>query len=298
MQFGDPARVLPQEKNDVQNTSLVFSRSDVWDGLKGSIEGLIRDWIRWQNSPDKYIFEVFSQVLRRLSPPDLGYLIPGEPVRIPNDLRDIPTIIHPYGTTPILFTSAGVKRIITFAYLIVWAWNEHRINSELYGIKPEARMVVMIDEIEAHLHPKWQRMILPALLDVQKVLSKDLEIQFLITTHSPLILASAEPVFSDQHDKLFHLDLEEGNQVKLENVPFIKFGHVNSWLTSPIFEMRHARSKEAEDAIEEAKRIQESKDINVDEINKINPKLIRYLAMDDQFWPRWIYFAEKHGVKI
>lgn len=292
----DPARLVSSEGDSTRNTTLVFSRSDVWNGLSRNIEGLIRDWIRWQNSPGRYPFDVFCKVLKRLSPPDLGDLVPGEPVRIPNDPRDIPTIVHPYGTTPILFTSAGVRRIITMAYLMVWAWNEHRINSELYHMEPEARMVVMIDEIEAHLHPKWQRVILPALLDVQGALSRDLEIQFFITTHSPLVLASAEPVFDDLQDELFHLDFDNGNEVRLEVKQFMKLGQVNSWLTSPIFEMRHARSKEAEDAIEAAKNLQKRNDVTSDEVREVNERLVRYLAVDDQFWPRWMYFAERYGV--
>ena len=293
----DPARIISPEGDNPRNATLVFSRSDVWNGLSGNIEGLIRDWIRWQSSPERSPFEVFCNVLKRLSPPDLGTLVPGKPVRIPNDPRDIPTIVHPYGTIPILFSSAGVRRIITMAYLMVWAWNEHKINSELYHMKPEARMVVMIDEIEAHLHPKWQRVILPSLLDVQRTLSRDLEIQFFITTHSPLVLASAEPVFNDLQDELFHLDIDNGNEVRLEVKQFMKLGQVNSWLTSPIFEMRHARSKEAEDAIEAAKNLQKRNDVSKDEVREVNERLVLYLAVDDQFWPRWMYFAERFGVE-
>ena len=33
----------------------------------------------------------------------------------------------------------------------------------------------MIDELEAHLYPKWQRTILPALIEVQKYLADELE---------------------------------------------------------------------------------------------------------------------------
>lgn len=44
--------------------------------------------------------------------------------------------------------------------------------------------VVMIDEIELHLHPGWQRHILPALTAAFPGL------QFIVTTHSPQVLAS------------------------------------------------------------------------------------------------------------
>jgi predicted ATP-binding protein involved in virulence len=45
---------------------------------------------------------------------------------------------------------------------------------------------VMIDEIDLHLHPKWQREILPKLLRVFPC------IQFIVTTHSPQVLSSVK----------------------------------------------------------------------------------------------------------
>jgi len=48
----------------------------------------------------------------------------------------------------------------------------------------EGEGVVLIDEIEMHLHPKWQRRIVPAL---RKVFPN---IQFIATTHSPQVLSN------------------------------------------------------------------------------------------------------------
>lgn len=46
--------------------------------------------------------------------------------------------------------------------------------------------MVMVDEIDLHLHPEWQKSILPTL-------AKELpNIQFIVTTHSPLIVGSVE----------------------------------------------------------------------------------------------------------
>ncbi len=46
--------------------------------------------------------------------------------------------------------------------------------------------IVMVDEIDLHLHPEWQKQVLPIL---SKVLPN---IQFIVTTHSPLIVSSVE----------------------------------------------------------------------------------------------------------
>ncbi|MDR3171927.1 MAG: hypothetical protein LBU17_09930 [Treponema sp.] len=107
----------------------------------------MRDWVKWQNTPAKYPFEILERVLEKMSPPDLGILKPGNIIRILNDNREIPTIRHFYGETPIIHASAGVKRIVTLAYLIVWAWDEHKIEARLHNSTPENRMVIIIDEI-------------------------------------------------------------------------------------------------------------------------------------------------------
>ncbi len=276
----------------------VFSSDEVWDGLQGHIEGLIRDWVRWQSSPSKSPFETFKRVLGHLSPPDIGALEPGDPVRVPGDPRDIPTIKHPYGLTPIIYSSAGVKRIVTLAYLIVWAWTEHIVAVELAHDLPQRRIVVLVDEMEAHLHPRWQRVILPALMSIQEMLSSELRAQYIVATHSPLVMASSETVFNKETDSLVHLDLTESGKVTLEEIDFVKYGDVSSWLTSPIFELRQARNTVAESAIESAKALQTDVSVSTNDVQRVSELLIRNLAPDDKFWPRWIFFAEQHGVKL
>lgn len=283
---------------DVNRNKSVFTSAEVWDGLQGRIEGLIRDWVRWQNSPSKHPFDIFIQVLSCLSPPDLGKLEPGDPVRIPGDLRDIPTIKHAYGITPVFYASAGVRRIITLAYLIVWAWNEHVVEARLAETQPQRRMVVLIDEMEAHLHPRWQRMVLPALMSVGKALDSNLEVQYIVATHSPLVLASSETVFDDKIDSLVHLDLSDSGEVSLRVMDYIPFGDISSWLTSPVFELKHARSLEAEGAIEAAKALQLQDNPATNDVKEASGRLLKYLSPNDIFWPRWIAFAEKFGVEI
>lgn len=284
----------------IKQEEYVFSRIDVWNGIDGKIEGLVRDWVKWQNSPDKYPFEKLLNVLKKVSPPDMGELQPGYPLRTLGDTRELPTIIHPYGSVPITHISAGFRRVVALAYLIVWAWNEHIVRADLTSASRERRIVILIDEIEAHLHPKWQRTILPALMDIQLMVSEEIEnIQFFVSTHSPLVLASTESVFNKQTDKLFNMSIDEKTGCAgLTEVDFVKYGRVDSWLTSSIFDLGQARSREAEIAIDMAKKIQAKKNSSVDEVSEIHQSLIGVLAQTDPFWPRWLYFAESKGVKI
>jgi predicted ATP-binding protein involved in virulence len=56
-------------------------------------------------------------------------------------------------------------------------------NPTLENISEEGNGIVMIDEIDQHLHPSWQRNIVPALKETFPSL------QFILTTHSPQVLS-------------------------------------------------------------------------------------------------------------
>lgn len=274
-----------------------FASDEVWNGKPGEIEGLVRDWVNWQHSRNQDAFSMLTDVLKCLSPADLGILAPGEPVRIPGDPRLIPTIKHPYGEVPIMFSSAGVQSILLLAYLIIWSWREHALASRQIGEDPLRKMIIVVDEIEAHLHPRWQRTILPALMNVGRLLSEELEMQIIVSTHSPMVLASIENDFAEKSDVLRHLTLEEANVV-LKPLEFQKYGDVSAWLTSPVFGLQHARSYDAEKTIEKAKAVQLNPEPDVSAIRRISNELRRLLSPDDPFWPRWTFFAERFGVDL
>ena len=280
------------------DNSFTLSSDQIWHGRNGMNEGLIRDWVKWQNTPDRYPFETLTEVLKQLSPPDLGELRVGSTIRIPHDPREIPTIVHRYGVTPILYASAGVKRILALSYLMVWVWSEHLISADLSRRSPENRMVILVDEMEAHLHPKWQRVVLPALSSISTYLEQNLTLQLMVATHSPLVVASAEEIFDSEEDALVHLDILESGEVVMEEIPFTKYGDASSWLTSPIFQLKHARSREAEKAIEEAKQLQLKERTAKADVARVSELLTRHLPPNDKFWPRWIAFAEEYGVEL
>ncbi len=312
----DPARDYWSESAKTKiSKPLIFTRDEIWNGLQYNIggkvtflsNGLISDWILWQNSPDKEPFETFKSVLKRLSPPelekgDLGILEPGKPTRLSNDSRWMPTIKHSYGEIPLIYASAGVRRIVALAYLIVWAWEEHKTQSNLIRKSPQRRMVILVDEIEAHLHPQWQRKILAALLEIRKDLASELSMQLLIATHSPLLMSAVEPIFDRRKDKVFHLNLAKHHnsetEVVLQEPEFVIYGTVDSWLRSEFFELSQPRSLEAEKAIEDAKTLQLKEKATHSEIVEVSGRLIKYLSAHDRFWPRWTFFAEEHGVEL
>ena len=280
-----------------QGSGFKFTRDEIWDGKSRQLEGLIRDWVKWQQRPDLYpAYSTFQAVLHRVFPPDLGPLRIGNPVRVPNDSREIPTLVHPYGRVPILFESAGIRRIITLAYLLVWAWEEHKILAKHQGRPEERQMIVLVDEAEAHLHPKWQRVILPALLGIGNDLHQEMAVQWIIASHSPLVMASGETVWNADSDTLYHIDMTAAGEVSLGPVPFERRGTIDSWLSSGIFEIPRPGSMERESVIQAAVELQEREEPTVKEVHDMTTRLGRYLAAEDPFWVRWIFFAQSYGI--
>lgn len=215
-----------------------------------------------------------------------------------NDVRDIPTVHMGYGQdVPILYASLGVRRIAALAYMLSWAWREHLIASQQLAQPPSSRVVLLFDEIEAHLHPRWQRAIVPALLQVVQTLTDEssASVQLVAATHSPLVLASVEPLFDVNQDKLFLLDLDHGT-VALREQAWSKQGDVIGWLVSDSFGLRQARSLEAERAIEAAEAWMRGDTTSLPEglcsEAEIHAELERVLPGHDPFWPRWVVAAK------
>jgi hypothetical protein len=299
----DPARNYWKKKGiDIQESlpGYVFSPKDVWDGLVAEIggkevrvcNGLLADWAAWIRERGDTA-ERMKKVLERLAPAGESFEV-GPLVRLSvNDARDIPSIHMPYAeAVPVLHAASGVRRVVGLAYMLLWSWNEHLRASEMLGQSPTKAVVILFDELESHLHPRWQRTILRSMLHIVEELHDQAEVQLIAATHSPLILASAEPVFDVNRDAWFDIDLD-CKRVVLQSRTFVTRGEVSNWLTSTAFDLKHARSKEAEDAIEKALAVlREMKPLRR-AVDEADAELRKACLPDiDPFWVRWGQFVE------
>ncbi|WP_448669176.1 AAA family ATPase [Enterobacter mori] len=300
----DPARNYWKTKDNVdiqeRRPAYVFSPQEVWQGLKaedGNIlcNGIIADLALWQKENGKAI-SLFNKVLHALSPSEKETLVMGDLARISlDDARDMPTVRMPYGQdVPVIHASSGIRRILALAYFLIWAWQEHQYAADILDEEPTHQIVFLIDEIESHLHPSWQRSIVPAVLNVMKELTSRPDVQLIAATHSPLVMASVEPVFKADKDAWFDLDFIAQNVV-LSKRDFIRQGDVSNWLTSEAFDLNMARSLEAEKVLSEAAKILSNDKITPAQALKIDKKLRAVLSDTDPFWMRWRYVGEKKG---
>jgi len=303
----DPARNYWKDKKSETGSerpaAYVFSPKEVWDGLQRAdgtwtCNGLIRDWASWQKENGR-AFESLTAVLKVLSPSAEEAFEVGKLTRIDlDDARDMPTLKMDYGEeVPLVHASSGMRRIIALAYFLVWCWEEHLKAKELLGEDFETKSVFLVDEVESHLHPKWQRTIIGSLIRVMHTLTANQsnEVQLIVATHSPLIMASAEPLFEETKDAWFDLDLI-GGKVVLEKRPFEKMGDAAGWLISDAFDLKSGRALKYEELVTEASKLLDQEDPDPQKVAQIHDRLLRSLGHKDDFLFRWRAICKMKGL--
>jgi hypothetical protein len=113
-----------------------------------------------------------------------------------------------------------------------------------------------------------------------------------------MVLASVEANFSEATDCLYHLELSAQGGVNFSEMPFITHGTIDAWLTSDVFALRQARSREGERAIESAKQLMANSNTTPEQIMELHRLLATSVPETDEFWPRWGFFARQKGVKL
>jgi hypothetical protein len=139
--------------------------------------------------------------------------------------------IDPVTETVQVRTSDGVVPIETVSHgtavLFGLAGSLLHCLTETYTDAPDAELefaLVLIDDIDAHLHPAWQRSITSKLRGIFAA------VQFISTTHSPLIAGS---LLAKQ---LFHVHRASEGRISVEQLMVdFRGSRADDILTSPIF---------------------------------------------------------------
>jgi hypothetical protein len=120
--------------------------------------------------------------------------------------------------TPVSWLSEGYRSVFAMVVDILRELLDH------YDRIEDARAVVLIDEIETHLHPRWKLQIMTSL---RRALP---QVQFIVTTHDPLCLRGMDD------DEIVVLQRSADNHVyRLDNLPSIKGMTAEQLLTSDYF---------------------------------------------------------------
>ena len=116
--------------------------------------------------------------------------------------------------------------------------------------------IVLIDEMDLHLHPRWQREILQQLTRVFP------NIQFIVSTHSPVIVVGAAEIAQIVNLK----NINEDENLTHENVQISNVGQV---LLSDLFGLNYLHSPEWDDKIEERNSLLSKAELTAEEKNRL-----------------------------
>lgn len=124
--------------------------------------------------------------------------------------------------------SAGYRGVIIIICDIIKRFSDTQSCKDI----SEFQGIVLIDEVELHLHPKWKYNFIKKLRDIFPL------IQFIITTHSPTVIigANKEAVFY----KVFKKDGEVKISEQIKNSGFT----TNSIISSPLFDLETIASRD------------------------------------------------------
>jgi predicted ATP-binding protein involved in virulence len=134
-------------------------------------------------------------------------------------------------TVPTVNLSDGYRSILALMGDLIWRMLEHFPDSP-DPLKEEG--VVLIDELDIHLHPVWQRKIADLLRDQFP------NIQFIVATHSPMIAAGAGP------DALTYRFVFDGDKIQVNEIQNLAFLSVDKILASEAFGLVSLFSPEVE----------------------------------------------------
>lgn len=146
----------------------------------------------------------------------------------------------PYGWVRIHSLSLGYRSLVAWIVDLAYRLFERYPTSPNPLAEPA---IVLVDEIDLHLHPRWQRSITGYLTEHFP------NTQFIATAHSPLIVQAAQ-------DANVVLLRREGDHVVIDNdVESIRGWRIDQVLTSDLFGLKTARPPEFDDLILERNRI-------------------------------------------
>lgn len=138
----------------------------------------VQEAIRGEKASAKQLLASFERTVRRFLP---GY----SNLHVIGDERPLLTIYRGKMRLEVRQLSDGERG--TLALVLDLTRRLAQANPGMTDPAKMAEAVVLVDEIDLHLHPKWQRQIVPNLIAAFP------RCQFIATTHSPQIVAAIEP---------------------------------------------------------------------------------------------------------
>lgn len=220
----------------------------------------------WLNQLDFHEFAEVAQVIRIvMALDDDDELVRDGDNRICVNLAGRPT--------PLEWLSEGYKAVFVMIVDIV------RELLPKYPILEEAEAIVLIDEIETHLHPRWKMRVVSAL---RRALPN---VQFIVTTHDPLCLLGM-----DDGEVVVLQRTKNDSIEQLKDLPSIKGMRADQLLTSDFFGLSSTVDPQSE--LDMAKYVAAIADLPERHESEVN-RIIEHITLGDDAQEQVIHRAMK-----
>lgn len=151
----------------------------------------------------------------------------------------------PYGWVTVDQLSLGYRTMIAWVVDLARRLFEHYPESENPLAEPA---VCLVDEIDLHLHPKWQRKIIDFLSD------RFPNTQFIVTAHSPLVVQAAQDANIALLKRAENPDGDDYVEIHNDMEPVGNL-RVDQILTSDLYGLESARPPQLDSLLEERQEI-------------------------------------------
>ena len=175
----------------------------------------------------------------------------------------------PYAMVPLSGLSLGYQTMLTWVLDLVLRLYRRYPDSDDPLSEPG---IVLIDELDLHLHPIWQRQIMDYLAGCFPAM------QFVVTAHSPLIAQSA------RNAKLIVLNNRNGEVIIRSDLPCVNALRPDQILTGDLFGVPSSRSKRIEELRKERNALLDPSNPNPsdeDRLKLLREELDRLITPED-----------------
>lgn len=122
---------------------------------------------------------------------------------------------------PISYYSDGFRNLLYLFIDMVWRASQLNPWLNYQELKKQTHGIVLIDEIDLHLHPKWQAEVLTLLGKLFP------NVQFIITTHSPTVIANFKHRLDENEEPIDGLFISDAGKDKIELIDQKTFGKLS-----------------------------------------------------------------------
>lgn len=170
-------------------------------------------------------------------------------------------------------SSGNLYLIQRMVSLLGKMYSVHVINNNPIDDLCKTSGILLIDEAENHLHPKWQKTFIKSIQEIFP------NLQIIVTTHSPFIVSSIE------NAKIFVCQSKGNHAIITDETDIYSNKPIDEILLSPLFGITYPFNKEISDLLQKRKIAISEKKFSKrnqieDTLKKINPQYFSFFEID------------------